>query len=327
MMNRILSGTGRCLAAVAATLAVMLTATVGYAVVVEVPATVEVQVRQVCLADIAVVKPADSATVAALKEVFLMAAPPPGGSRQISGEEVKLLAARCGFNVDGVEWLLPDEVEIRSAGQAIGRDRLQEACRQAVAAVMPADAEWQVEIGPLGEQYVPPGRVEVRAGLPRAVNYRGPTPVELTVSVNGQPVTTVKTTVKISGRRPAVVATVPIAANQPIGREMVAVRPVDLARLAGGFYTDPGAVVGKAVNRGVPADTVISDSLLVMPVVIKRGQVVMLNVHSGGVDISLPAEALQDGRTGQMIKVKNLTNNATVAARVIDANNVEAIVR
>lgn len=61
------------------------------------------------------------------------------------------------------------------------------------------------------------------------------------------------------------------------------------------------------------------------PVVVRQSDVALV-VDTGGVRVAVPAVALEDGRPGQRIKVRNTASGVEVVARVVDCRTVRAII-
>lgn len=59
------------------------------------------------------------------------------------------------------------------------------------------------------------------------------------------------------------------------------------------------------------------------PVLVKQRDVVKMLVRAGGLRIAASGEALQDGRAGQMIRVRNVDSQNIVLGRVVDRSVVE----
>jgi flagella basal body P-ring formation protein FlgA len=59
------------------------------------------------------------------------------------------------------------------------------------------------------------------------------------------------------------------------------------------------------------------------PLLIKTRDLVRLVVHIGAVRVSALGEAMQEGRAGQLIRVRNVDSNKTVSGRVVDRGVVE----
>ena len=65
------------------------------------------------------------------------------------------------------------------------------------------------------------------------------------------------------------------------------------------------------------------ESMLLQPIIVRRGAAVTLQVMQGEMLVSVAGEALQDGSVGQRIRVKNLLSKRIVTAKVIDEATVE----
>ena len=60
---------------------------------------------------------------------------------------------------------------------------------------------------------------------------------------------------------------------------------------------------------------------------VKRGQAVTISVRGRGFAVSRPGEALEHGRIGEWIRVKPLSGNETLKARIVDPGLVEVALR
>lgn len=93
----------------------------------------------------------------------------------------------------------------------------------------------------------------------------------------------------------------------------VAIRRSDLKTESSSHAADQGgqlahqkqSVIGRTLTAPVGSGTAIHLSSLRQAVKIHAGQTITVHVHSNAVDITTTAVALQDGRVGQSILVKN----------------------
>ncbi|HAA83692.1 MAG TPA: flagella basal body P-ring formation protein FlgA [Thermodesulfobacterium commune] len=70
---------------------------------------------------------------------------------------------------------------------------------------------------------------------------------------------------------------------------------------------------------------VLRKSFLNEPLLVKRGQEVLIIGKGRGFLVKTKGKALQDGRKGEVIKVRNLTSNKEVLGRVISTNEIEVM--
>lgn len=97
-----------------------------------------------------------------------------------------------------------------------------------------------------------------------------------------------------------------------------------------GYLTEAESPVGQRLKRAVlPLQPIAKGDLESAEsdgtVVVKQRDVIRLVARAGNLTISATGEALQDGRTGQMIRVRNVDSKAVVTGRVINRNEVQVI--
>lgn len=98
----------------------------------------------------------------------------------------------------------------------------------------------------------------------------------------------------------------------------------NIARAHQGFYVRADQVLGQAVRRRVRAGQLLTPALLSEAAMVKRGQQVRISASRDGIQASTPGEALANGQTGEVIKVRNLSSQKVIQAKVIDAGVVSS---
>jgi flagellar basal body P-ring formation protein FlgA len=98
---------------------------------------------------------------------------------------------------------------------------------------------------------------------------------------------------------------------------------VDMMGHSGGLVTDPAEAAGKILRVGLPAGAPLLSPFLEAPVVVHRGQKVLLTLSDSTMTILAPALALEDGRVGESIEVENPDSKKTMRATVTDDGSVE----
>lgn len=82
-------------------------------------------------------------------------------------------------------------------------------------------------------------------------------------------------------------------------------------------------VIGKALRRDVPANTVITDQVLENQVVMRRGDVVTILAESSALVVRTKGRTVDQGRIGDKIRVKNIASGKEVIAKVISSDAVK----
>ena len=98
---------------------------------------------------------------------------------------------------------------------------------------------------------------------------------------------------------------------------------LETGRLPDGFLVDPVKALGMQLQRPLRGGEILMESMLLQPIIMRRGAAVTLQVRQGEMLVSVAGEALQDGSVGQRIRVKNLLSKRIVTAKVIDEATVE----
>ncbi len=82
---------------------------------------------------------------------------------------------------------------------------------------------------------------------------------------------------------------------------------------------------GKRLRRGRRAGSVLRVRDLVVPPVLKRGELVGIVADINGIRVRVPGVSRQDGRRGELVRVKNMMSRQLLMARVIDRDTVAAV--
>jgi flagella basal body P-ring formation protein FlgA len=116
--------------------------------------------------------------------------------------------------------------------------------------------------------------------------------------------------------------------NQPISRgvalraDHLAYRNINISQLRSGYFLRKDLVIGKQSKRALSGETVLNGHLVVPALLIHKGDRVVIMAKRGLMSVKMPGEAMNDGREGKQIRVKNIRSNRIVRARVVDSGLV-----
>jgi len=119
-----------------------------------------------------------------------------------------------------------------------------------------------------------------------------------------------------------VVALRPLPANQPIAAADLALARRDVSALRDAS-SEIEAVQGLSARRALKAGQVVQTGLLIEPLLVKRGAAVRIVARSGPVEVSASGEALDAGRRGEIVRVRNSNTGKVIRARVTGDAQVE----
>jgi flagella basal body P-ring formation protein FlgA len=107
-----------------------------------------------------------------------------------------------------------------------------------------------------------------------------------------------------------------------IRSDSVAVRDTSLSDRRSRYPSNLENIVGKTLKKDLPRGTVITSQLLDNPVVIERGEVVHIIAENSRLVVQAKGRALEKGRIGDSIRVKNTSSDREIYGKVIGENAV-----
>lgn len=137
------------------------------------------------------------------------------------------------------------------------------------------------------------------------------------------PVWLIYVPVTVQFSQSVVVLTQPVQRGDFLTAQHVTLQTRDVARLPKAYLTDVAQAVGKQTQRALAAGSVLNRHDLSEPLLVKRGQQVMIEAASPAFSIRMNGQALADGALGQRIRVKNTSSGRIIEARVVQANVVQ----
>lgn len=111
--------------------------------------------------------------------------------------------------------------------------------------------------------------------------------------------------------------------HQEIQAEDLRVLPINIQQLPPDAVTHPGEVLGKRMIVNLNGREPIRASLLEVPPLVKKGDVVNVILERKGLRISCLGEIKETGRKGDRVKLVNLGSKKELFGRVVDAGTVQ----
>lgn len=261
----------------------------------------------------------------ALGDIVLGAAALPGRTCTITPGEIRLRlrAARASVPMDRVSF--PAAVRVTTVGGAVAGDALSTAAIEAVRKALPFPAE-DVTIEPVSVPRLPAlrGTPVVAAGAPVLRSAKTAT-VPLTLTAGGE-TRTVEVTLRIKVTAPGVVTARPIARHAVITAEDVTLAKVETGGAP--ILASVADVIGKRALRSLPSGRPLAAADAEYAPVLLANAPVTLRVTSGALEIRTAGITREDGRIGQIIRVRVANDpnrpgpGREIRARVVDSQTV-----
>ena len=123
-----------------------------------------------------------------------------------------------------------------------------------------------------------------------------------------------------------VVAKTGLARNQVMSKDDVALHKLDITRTQEGFTTNLDDVIGKKIMRSHKIYQAISTKFLREPTVVKRGSLVEIRLKTAQLQINMPGMAEESGALFEVIRVKNLSSNKVVNAKIVAKDKTQVYI-
>lgn len=170
---------------------------------------------------------------------------------------------------------------------------------------------------------VPAGAVEMRV-LPVANDERlGRRMFQVAVSVNGKPWSTVEVLADVTAMIDAVAPARYLNSDDVIDALDLKMVRIRTHQLAHPFITDRDEVIGKSASRPLPAETPLRAGFLKAPLLIKKGDRVMIEAKRGGLSIQAYGVTKSSGHIGQTVMVGNVDSGRELRAKVVGPGLVQ----
>ena len=145
---------------------------------------------------------------------------------------------------------------------------------------------------------------------------------QVKVSCSGSKVWALNVPVNIILITNVVVLNQPVSRGTTISEHLLAYRKINLGGLRNGYFLKKDLVIGKQSKRALSGETVLNGHLVLPPVLVHKGDKVMIMAKKGSMSVKMPGEALNNGREGKQIRVKNTRSNRIIKAKVVDSGLV-----
>ena len=132
--------------------------------------------------------------------------------------------------------------------------------------------------------------------------------------------------VHISLEQAIVVAKHQLLKGQVISKHDVELANMDVSRLKQGYFTRKKQVIGQVPKQIINQGSFLQPNALEQETLIHRGQQVKIQVINESMKVSMIGIALTDGAANELIKVKNLSSNRIIEARVSSRSEVDVLI-
>lgn len=315
-------------------MAFMLSPTLGIASPIEITTydKVEVSGPDILLGDIATFSGEDANRIYELKQLKIGNAANPGNSIVLTNELLGIRLTAAGGNYADVVWNVEQPITVITKSQMISSEMLAGLAKSYISEQLLGsgndEKEYHVDGIDLPNAVIAPdGNLTFEVKLPYGIKYNAPTNAMVNIYINDRLYNKSNVRFKVRAYEQVAVIGQTLPAKHLVTKEDLYLEKLDTSKLKPGYVTDIDTVLGLETRRTLQNGTPLNIYMLEKPVIIK--QLAMINIISNvnGIMVKTSGQALQEGREGNSIRVKNISSNKVVVGKVIDGSTVEISTR
>lgn len=276
------------------------------------------------LADIATISGASAMSLNSLGATVVATSPLPGKTRFVDIDYICIRLKQAGLDVDGITFHGPADVRITRNSATLPSQRIEKAVEAAIRSRMP----WKNEDVTIREITLddaialPTGELTYRIVPSRNEDYLGRMMLALHLFVDGEPVRKTWVNATLSVMTDVVTVIKPLGKHQHINPADLKVERRDLADLPSDTVRHMEDASGSRATQMIYPGTVLQLSMIALPPLVKRGDVVKIVANTGPLTITATGMVKQQGCKGDLVRVMNTDSSRIITARVTGPGSV-----
>lgn len=169
---------------------------------------------------------------------------------------------------------------------------------------------------------VPAGVIDIKISLPVSVSYSGVTPIKAKIFVGGKFYRDVNFVARVRVFDKVLIANHDLRIEIPVTASDFRVEEIAIDGRTE-FIKDTQEINGLVPHRYIRAGSPVAENYFQTQVAVRGNSPVTIITNINGFQITAKGIALNRGRIGQIIKVKNESSQKILSAKVVDENTVE----
>jgi flagella basal body P-ring formation protein FlgA len=214
-------------------------------------------------------------------------------------------------------WDVPSRVSVTTASQRVTGEKLLAVVREHIQAGHSGDAV-RLSIHPTTQPpdlVLPAGALELKARGRGAAEPTTVSSVMVEAWVDGALARAVSVPVRVSQLFEVLIAAQPVTRHALLGPEDVRLERRELSP-GQDPLKDLGAIMGRRAVRNISAGELLQAGMLELPPLVRRGDIVLLIAQGRGLRAVAQGEAREEGKAGQVVRVRNLSSGREVYGQV-----------
>lgn len=267
----------------------------------------EVLVRgpKVYLGDLVEVE--ESALKERLATIEVSAAAVPGTSKQITASLVEARLQHAGVDLGALDPNRPSQIRATTMSIDVSPEALAASLREHIELEMPWEPEVTEIDVPLPRQNLmtPEGEMTIEWRASPQYKYVGPANFRGNILIDGALYRTVVLQASVETFQEIVVAATDIPRGRPVSASQLTMQTISLATAPEGAVTDMSEVEGLVARKTIFPGQPVTTRVVELRRLIKRNQMVPVELTASAIKIQHQAKAMMDGKEGDVIVCSN----------------------
>ncbi len=296
-----------------------------YAQSIRIKPRAEVAGSQVRLGDVAAISGVAEQDAETFARVPVCTSPSPGVSKTVEADYLIARARQHGVPTDDMKIEGAARVNVVRAGNILSGEYLAGLLEEYIRSEMPwSYDEAEISCHPVGQPLrLPPGDMQVVIRHKPGYGFVGEGVFPTVVYLDGKRVRSLFLKARVEVYKGVAVAREYIARGSGLTPERVTMQPAALSTLRRGYYLDPAALAGLRARRDIPPGTVITSEMLEQPLLVRRGDEVLVKCETSSFEVTVKMRARAAGRLGDVVAVENPSSRKVLSATVTGPGELE----
>ncbi len=231
----------------------------------------------------------------------------PGASKQLTASLVEARLEHAGVDLGELDPDRPSQIRATTMSIELTPEAMAASLREHIELEMPWDPEVTEIDVPLPRQNLmtPEGEMTIEWRASPQYNYVGPANFRGNVLIDGALYRTVVLRASIDTYQEIVVAAADIPRGRPVSANQLVMQTVSLATAPEGAVTDMAEVEGLVARKTIFPGQPVTTRVVELRRLIKRNQMVPVELSASAIKIQHQAKAMMDGKEGDVIVCAN----------------------
>jgi flagellar basal body P-ring formation protein FlgA len=285
--------------------------------------------KTIIISDIATVTGENVELVKKISNIKIGRTPWANNFRKIDADFLKIRLRTSNINLSDIVFNGARAVTISVEATKITGTEIAQKAKEYLLSVLPVmDRETTIELERMpADQWVPRKRDEIVLDVSLADSNKDRGNMELIVSARSNIVPFFKTSVifKVRVFEDVAIAKRKIERHQRINKGDLFIGRREITEMQGLSFSGTDDLTGKVAVRTILPNAIITENVVETPPTIQRGNVVKLFIEANNFSVVTKGLAQETGRTGEVIKVKNLNSKKMLYGKIVGPERVQII--